>query len=281
MAARYRRAHARPRGACRPGRPASSGSAAGLGRRRRRVPARPAPAARPVGRCCGDGAHGGSGTARRAQRARGRTAGRGGRRPGGRATSGTTGAPEGRGAHPRRGRRRPRATSARLGVDPAPTAGSPACRWPTSAACRWWHARWSPAPRSPSCPASTRRSARGRSGGVHARVTRAHRARPHRPVAFRAIVLGGSARPTSLPANVVHLRHDRDGQRRGVRRRAARRRRGRCGRRWRQPHAARADAAAVLPDGHRPKDAEGWLPTGDVGEFDDDGGSTSSAAAAT
>ena len=152
------------------------------------------------------------------------------------ATSGTTGAPEGRRAHPRRGagvgtgderaaRRRPvpRPVAERAAARPRrravgrdaraahrhaahvrPRRPSPP-RW-----CRWWRRR---------CVAPTSRR-------------------------FRAVVVGGAAPPADLPAQRRHdLRHDRDRQRRRVRRRAARRRRGAS--RRRRAARARPDAAAL------------------------------------
>ena len=123
--------------------------------------------------------------------------------------------------------RRPRATSARLGVDPsrhrwlaclplnhvgglsvvtrALLTGTPLTVLPGFDADR------GPGPGGPDVLVSLVPTALGRVGAEH----------------FHTVVLGGSAPPADLPGQRRHhLRADRDGQRRGLRRRPPRRRRG-------------------------------------------------------
>ena len=149
------------------------------------------------------------------------------------------------------------------------TAGSPACRLPTSAGCRWSPGRWSPAPLHRARRASTPpRSMQAAADGLHAHVARADRARPDRPGGLphdprrRA---GAARRPTRQRHR--HLRPHRDRQRHRLRRRPARRR-GDPGRRTARSTCAAPMLLRAYRDGDDPKDDDGWLPTGDAGSFD-------------
>ena len=217
--------------------------AAGLGRRRRRAaPRPPAPGARRAPPCSAaarldDARRAGRRARRRHQRHRRR--------------------PQGRGAHPRRG--------GRLGRrPPAPprrstrraTAGSPACRSPTSAGCRS-----SPGRSHTGTPLTVHdrlRRRRRRAGGgrrLHPDVAGAHRPGPDRPDRFRTDPRrrpGPAGRP---PANVVAtygmtetgsgVAYD------GVPLDGVEVRVGDDG----EIQRARPDAAALLPRRHRPPDA--------------------------
>ena len=246
------RCHAGP-GRARPARPGprSSRPSSGSGTRRRRASrSTPACRRRPAGRC-----------SRRWPRPRSSTSTASSPLDGGRAveagdalvvaTSGTTGDPKGvvlthdavvasADGHQHPARRRH-----------AATAGWPACRWPTSAASRSSPGPWSRARRSPCCPASTRTRSRPLPRPAPTSSPLVPTAlRPHRPARFRVIVLGGARPPAELAGQRRHdLRHDRDRQRRRLRRPAPRRRRGSPGRRRRDPPAG-ADAAAGLPRRH-------------------------------
>ena len=153
------------------------------------------------------------------------------------ATSGTTGAPEGVVLTHDAVRASAEATSERVGVDRTrPTAGSRACRSPTSEACRWSPARSSRTHRS-RCflhSTSTVVAAAARRGCtlvslVPTALRRIDAAR------FRVIVLGGRCAARGPPAERRDdLRDDRDRQRCRLRRAAPRRRRGGDRRRRRQ-----------------------------------------------
>ena len=234
-----------------------------LGRRRRRLPGRPAtPAA------------GQGGTARRPRRRRSSATPTAleHRQPGGRpvedgdalvvATSGSTGEPKGVVlTHD--------AVAASAGCDERPArrhARRPLARLPAALPRRRARRRHPGAVdghRGSRCsPASTRRPCSRRRRTLVSLVATALRRID--PTRFRRIVLGGAAPPDDLPANVVdHLRDDRDRQRGRLRRRAARRRRGPPRRRRRDPRA-RPDAAACLSQSRRrrrsPQPAAGWRP---------------------
>jgi O-succinylbenzoic acid--CoA ligase len=149
----------------------------------------------------------------------------------------------------------------------AATIGSRACRWPMSAGSRWSRARSSRAPPSPSIPASTRPPP-WRAAPPWSRSC-PRRWRGSDPARFRTIVLGGAAPPADLPANavttygltetgsgVVYDGRPLDGVEVRI---------GPDGEvQLRGPMLLRA-----YLDGTDPKDADGWLATGDLGHIDD------------
>ena len=185
------------------------------------------------------------------------------------ATSGTTGDAEGRRAHPRRRGRVGPATSARLDVDDHD--GWLACL-PLShvgglSVVTRAIVTGTPAHGAPGLRRHRRRG--GGAGGRHAGVAGPDRAAPHRSRAVpgdRARRLPPAGRAAGQHGR--HLRPDRDRQRRRLRRPPARRGRGPRHRRRRDPAPRARCCCAATGTAADPKDADGWLPTGDLGGLD-------------